>query len=203
MKKTAQQQNEQPAAPRLTAESMAGAASFELEVSTIEIEDVKAWLQRFGEIHRSCELLKERIDLAEAAAYSPRSAAPDGMPHSGGDPVDSLGRTVSRLESLRAKLAAAEAEENSVYSEIDGAIEQIKGKKSAERKMVLQLRYLDLAPWNSVNYAVFGGKTDFIDREESYMRRITYLHSDALKDLSAILDAQRAAETATQADEKI
>lgn len=203
MKKATQRQNEQPAAPRLTAESLTGAAFFELEASTIEIEDVKAWLQRFGEIHRSCELLKERIDLAEAAAYNTKSATPDGMPHSGADPVDIVGRTVARLDSLRAKLAAAQAEAATVCAEIETAIERINGKKSAEKQALLQLRYLDFLRIGEINGVLFGGERDFIEREDSYLRRTTYLQMDALKDLSVILDAQRAAETATQADEKI
>lgn len=193
--------NEQPAAPRLTAESLAGDAF--IEVIPIEIENVKLWLRRYAEAHKNCELLQQRLDMMETAVYGPRSAAPDGMPHGGADPVDTIGRIVARLDSLRAKLAAAQAEENSIFLEIDEAIEQINGKKNAEKRSILQLRYLDLVSWNSVNYAIFGAKPDFLDREESYMRRIVYMHSDALKDLSVILDAQRAAETATQADEKI
>lgn len=202
MKKITQRQNEQPAAPRLTAESLAGAAFFELEASTIEIEDVKAWLQRFGEIHRSCELLKERLDLAEAAAYNTKSSAPDGMPHGGADPVDTIGRTVARLDSLRAKLAAAEAEAATVYAEIETAIERISGKKSAEKQAILQLRYLDLLRIGETNGVLFGGERDFIEREDSYLRRTTYLQTDALRDLAVILDAQRAAETATQSDDR-
>lgn len=201
MKRITQQQNEQPAAPRLTTESLAGAAF--MEVIPIEIENVKLWLRRYAEAHKNCELLQQRLDMMETAAYGSRSAAPDGMPHGGADPVDTIGRTVARLDSLRAKLAAAQAEENSIFLEIDEAIEQINGKKNAEKWSILQLRYLDLVSWNSVNYAIFGANPDFLDREESYMRRIVYMHSDALKDLSAILDAQRAAETATQMDERI
>lgn len=202
MKKATQRQNEQPAAPRLTAESLAGAAFFELEASTIKIEDVKAWLQRFGEIHRSCELLKERIDLAEAAAYNTKSATPDGMPHSGADPVDIVGRTVARLDSLRAKLAAAESEENSVFSEIDEAIEQISGKKSSEKQAVLQMRYLDFMDWEGVNSALFGERQDFLLREDSFLRKTFYIHAAALKKLSVILDAQKPAEAATRSDDK-
>ena len=174
-----------------------------MEVVTIDIENVKSWLLRYSEAHRSCELLKERLDLVEVAAYNTKSATPDGMPHGGADPVDTIGRTVARLDSLRAKLAAAQAEAATVYAEIETAIERISGKKSTEKQALLQLRYLDLLRISEINGVLFGGERDFIEREDSYLRRTTYLQTDALKDLSIILDAQRVAETATQADEKI
>ena len=201
MKQTTQRQNEQPAAPRLTANHRRGLHF--LEVVTIDIENVKSWLLRYSEAHRSCELLKERLDLVEVAAYNTKSATPDGMPHGGADPVDTIGRTVARLDSLRAKLAAAQAEAATVYAEIETAIERISGKKSTEKQALLQLRYLDLLRISEINGVLFGGERDFIEREDSYLRRTTYLQTDALKDLSIILDAQRVAETATQADEKI
>lgn len=114
--------------------------------------------------------------------------------------VDTLGGTVARLDILRAKVEAAKFEGDTIFSEIERAIEKISGSRCAEKRAVLELRYLDMAGWDSVNYAIFGGKTDFLYREDSYLRRIFYIHADALKKLSVILDDQRAAGATTKSD---
>lgn len=171
-----------------------------MEAVTIETSSVKSWLLRFNEAQRTLELLRERLDLAETAAHSPRSAIPDGMPHGSGNPVDALGRTVAKLEKLRSQVAAAEIEANSLYEEIETAIGRIDGAQCAEKRAVLALKYLDLASWTGVNNALFGDKKDFLYKEDSFMRRTFYIHADALKKLGDILDAQKPAEAATRSE---
>lgn len=173
-----------------------------MEVATIETEKVKTWLMRYGEAARSLELLQERLSLAEAAAYSTRSAAPNGMPHGGGNPVDTLGKTVAKLDKLRSQVAAAEIKANSLYEEIETAIGKIGGARCAERRTALQLRYLDSVDWSGVNSALFGDRENFLYKEDSFMRRTFYIHGDALKKLGDILDAQEATEAATRSDDK-
>lgn len=157
---------------------------------------------RYSEAYRTLELLRERLDLAETAAHNPRSATPDGMPHGSGNPVDVLGKTIAKLERLRSQVAAAEIESDSIYEEIEEAIGKIAGARCAEKKSVLQLRYLDCAAWSDVNNALFGDRKDFLDREDSYMRRVFYIHGEALGKLSVILDAQKPAEAAARSDDR-
>lgn len=173
-----------------------------MEAVTIETSSVKSWLLRFNEAQRTLELLRERLDLAETAAHSPRSAIPDGMPHGSGNPVDALGRTVAKLEKLRSQVAAAEIEANSLYEEIETAIGKIGGARCAEKRAILQLRYLDVMSWEAVNNAFFGDRKDFLYKEDSFMRRTFYIHGEALKKLGDILDAQKPAEAATRSDDK-
>lgn len=173
-----------------------------MEAVTIETSSVKSWLLRFNEAQRTLELLRERLDLAETAAHSPRSSISDGMPHGSGNPVDTLGKTVAKLDKLRSQVAAAEIKANSLYEEIETAIGKIGGARCAERRTVLQLRYLDSVDWSGVNSALFGDRENFLYKEDSFMRRTFYIHGDALKKLGDILDAQEATEAATRSDDK-
>lgn len=173
-----------------------------MEAVTIETSSVKSWLLRFNEAQRTLELLRERLDLAETAAHSPRSAIPDGMPHGSGNPMDTLGKTVAKLDKLRSQVAAAQAKADSIYEEIEEAIGKIAGARCAEKKAALQLRYLDVMSWETVNNALFGDKKDFLYKEDSFMRRTFYIHGEALKKLGDILDAQKPAEAATRSDDK-
>ena len=173
-----------------------------MEAVTIETSSVKTWLLRFNEAQRTLELLRERLDLAETAAHSPKTAIPDGMPHGSGNPVDILGSTVAKLEKLRSQVSAAQAKADSIYEEIEEAIGKIAGARCAEKKAVLQLRYLDVMSWETVNNALFGDKKDFLYKEDSFMRRTFYIHGEALKKIGDILDAQKPAEAATRSDDK-
>lgn len=168
----------------------------------IRTDDVKRWLGRYAEVYRSLELLRERLDLAETAAYNTKSATPDGMPRSGGNPVDTLGRAVAKLEKLRAQVSATQAKADSIYEEIEEAIDKIAGARCAEKRTVLLMRYLDLMAWSDVNNALFGDREDFLTIEDSLMRRTFYIHGEALKKLGDILDAQRPAEAATRSDDR-
>lgn len=164
-------------------------------------ERAKIWLNRHVKESKNLESLYNRLEALEEKAYNPRSAAPNGMPHSGGDPVDTVGNTVARMEKLREKIEESRKKVNSLYDEIGGAIAQIDGSDWANQRSVLETRYLDLMEWEEVNSILFGRKKDFYDREDSYLRRTFYIHGKALEKLSAILEAQEAPQTATGAKE--
>lgn len=172
-----------------------------MEVLTIESNEVKAWLQRYSQAWRDYELLLERFTVAETAAHSPRAAIPDGMPHGSGNPVDIVGRTVAKLEKLRAQVSAAKSKVDIIGLELEEAIGKIGGARCVEKRTLLAMKYLDMWEWPDVNRALFGKKSDFLLREDSYQRRTFYIHADALKKLGDILDVQRPAEAATQLDD--
>ena len=124
------------------------------------------------------------------------------MPHGSGNPVDTLGSTVAKLEKLRSQVAAAKSEADSIGLEIEAAIAQIGGARCVEKRVLLEMRYLDMMEWCDINSALFGDKKDFLYKEDSFMRRTFYIHADALKKLGDILDAQKPAEAATRSDDK-
>ena len=173
-----------------------------MEVTKIETCSVKTWLQRYSQAWRSYELLLERLIVAEAVAHSPKSAIPDGMPRGSGNPVDALGSTVAKLEKLRSQVSAAKSKADSIGLEIEAAIAQIGGARCVEKRVLLEMKYLDLMEWGDINRALFREKSDFLLREDSYQRRTFYIHADALKKLGDILDAQKPAEAATRSDDK-
>lgn len=160
--------------------------------TVVDTEAVKKWLRRYESAMRKSEILEERLSEMEAKAFNPKSAAPNGMPHGGGNPVDTLGSTVAKLEHLRTKLEASKKAAYALYNEIDSTIEMITGtgKDAENRKGVLQMRYLDGMSWEEVNSAMFGGNEDFLDREEAYLRRVFYIHGGALADLVPLIPEQ-------------
>ena len=62
------------------------------------------------------------------------------------------------------------------------------GKHGVERRTVLQCRYLDTMAWQDVAYLVFGDRTDYSDKFDSFQRRVFNIHKAALEDLAQVLD---------------
>ncbi len=54
-------------------------------------------------------------------------------------------------------------------------------------RYILQLKYLDGLDWKDIPGELFADKEDFIDREESYSRRMFMIHKKALQNLAELM----------------
>ena len=151
------------------------------------IEQVKEWLLRYRDIQTDIGHQLCRIDEMEAKTTAPRTAQLDGMPHGGGNTIDRMGGDLARLEQLEAECREAITAGNRVYAEIESAVKQIKGSGWADMRAVIRARYLDTCPWSDVAFLLFGKKADFLDKEETYLRRCHKIHARALAALAEIL----------------
>ena len=69
-----------------------------------------------------------------------------------------------------------------LYREINTIIDQsITGSCRAERRTVLKCRYADLFSWHETLEVMFARKPDFMDRYDTYERRMHKYHRDALE----------------------
>jgi uncharacterized protein (UPF0335 family) len=101
---------------------------------------------------------------------------------------DRTASAIIRLEELQETIAALNDTADQIYSEIDVAVEQIRGNGYIDMRAVIRMRYLDLCDWNEVNEMMFSRtKEDFFDRESSYLKRIFRIHKKALEELTALL----------------
>lgn len=155
---------------------------------TPEYEAAKEWLRRFKYIQEDLRALSLRIETLRDMALSPAAPVISGMPRSGSRDNDRIGKQCSVIDLLEREMSDLQDEAAKIYYEIDSAIKTISGKGNADRRLVLQLRYLDLLPWDSICFAVFGGKADFNDREQSYSRRCLDLHKQGILSLMEIID---------------
>lgn len=154
-------------------------------------DDVKAWMRRYADLLREVELLRARADAIRSRAASPPTSALDGLPHSPGFEGDKLGGVIGTADVIEQRVSEKEAQAAEAYQEIDATIQQISGKHAAERKFILQCRYLDRLDWPDVIFLLFGDKDDFGDREDSYIRRTYSIHKAALQDIGEILDENK------------
>ena len=96
-------------------------------------------------------------------------------------------RCIGIADALDREAAEKAQDAAALYAEIDGAIRRLEGNHAAERRTVLQCRYLDGQAWGCVTYLLFGDRVDFNDKEDSFQRRVFNIHKAALEDLAQIL----------------
>ena len=151
-------------------------------------ESIKDYFLQYRELMRENEMLLQRLDHAKMKEYSINSTKLDGMPHSkSGD--DKMASSVSTVLLLEEKARDVAKKAQKLYSDIDEIICLINGKGYADKRTVLQVRYLDCMSWNDVTDSLFGNKDDFLEKEDTYLRRIHKIHVEALQELSEILNA--------------
>lgn len=150
-------------------------------------DQVKEWLSRYAVAAREIGYLRERADAIRTRAASPASSKLDGMPRAPGFAGDRLGDVIGIADALDREADEKEQVAAALYGEIDGAIRQIEGKHGVERRTVLQCRYLDTMAWQDVVYLVFGDRTGYSDKFDSFQRRVFNTHKAALEDLAQIL----------------
>lgn len=148
---------------------------------------VKEWLSRYADAAREVALLRARADAIRDRVASPSSPTLDGLPRSPGFEGDKLGGIIGAADALDREAAEKEQDVAALYNEIDEAIRKIGGKHGVERRTVLQCRYLDTMAWQDVAYLVFGDRTDYSDKFDSFQRRVFNIHKAALEDLAQIL----------------
>ncbi len=151
-------------------------------------DTVKVWLSGYGELIKDVDNILERIEILRERAFSPSSPILDGMPHQKGNRTDRIGHTVAHYDFLEREAKAKFERAKILYKEIDTSIKLIHGKGSADKKAVLQMKYLDLAEWDEVLDMLFMKKENFLEKEDSYRRRVFKLHQVALSELAELLN---------------
>lgn len=141
---------------------------------------MKQWLYRFSASERTLEFLDERIRNLRSQLGDPRSAPFTGMPRGGGDKTDKIGRMLARVEELELQRREQTEKSRHLYDEIEEAISQIQGKRCPEMQAVLRMRHLDGADWETVCEMLFGKRDDFLDRMDTFKRKMFQLYRDAL-----------------------
>ena len=154
-------------------------------------DKIKVWLLRFASMEREAALLRVRADTIRQRATSPTSPTLDGLPRAPGFEGDRIGGIIGTADILDREAAAKEQEAADVYVEIDTALHQIGGKYAAEIRTALQARYLDGLPWSDVSYMLFGDREDFLQKEDTFLRRTMQYHKRGIEALIKILEEEK------------
>ncbi len=149
------------------------------------VDDVKEILRDYRDSEKDIDMQIERLDRIEMKLKSIGSPSLSGMPR---DPSPSNSRMADMI-----------ATKIDLENEIKRSVEELKAKRKSiesiisklrhsEERAVIRLRYIDGMGWDEVLDVLFGGKSDFLDKEESYNRRMYMIHGSALSNMAHVLN---------------
>ena len=96
--------------------------------------------------------------------------------------VDVCGYGAERArDAIGARLRRLREEEEAEHRALS---ELINGLPTPEQRQVLYARYFDGHAWAEVTAVVFGRRPDFLEKADSYERRVYRLHGSALANLN-------------------
>lgn len=151
------------------------------------IEVVKNWLDRYLLLMQDADALILRAETLRCHIKSPQSPNIDGMPRNNSKEVDRIGNLFALIDEIETEAQQKIAEANCIYRELDTTIKRIQGKGSADKRLVLQMKYIDGFKWYDINDALWMNREDYNNRTESYRRRTFKIYQAALLDIAEIL----------------
>ena len=149
------------------------------------VNTVKERLVAYGEREDDISNQQVRLDRIEMRLTSIRSSSPSDMPKSKGVSQDKEAELIAEKIDLENDIKRSQSEQKRERKSIEELLSHL--KKSSE-KAVIRMRYFDREDWSGVSCMLFGGKDDFLDKEESYLRRTYMIHGAALLNMAKYLE---------------
>ncbi len=146
---------------------------------------IKARLQRYTAMLRDIDNQLERLDRMESTMTSPPGPDLSGMPRGSGTPTDRTGMMVIRKLELEEKVKATIEKERAENAAIEVMIDRL---DKPDERAIIRLRYFDRAEWDEITSVLFGDRTDYVDKLDTYQKRTFRLHGSALLALAKVAE---------------
>ena len=158
-----------------------------------DINTVKDWLLEFREREKDIQGQLNRLDVIEMRITSIGSPTLSDMPKSPSPFQDRSAYMIAVKIDLENDIKEQQTEQKRIRKSIEKVV---RGLRKAEERSVIRARYLDcafyhedkLSDWNDVSNTLFGDRGDFLDKEESYLRRVHKIHGSALLNMARYIE---------------
>ena len=148
------------------------------------INDIKQRLRSYRDkLTKDLKNQQLRLDRTEMRLTSIGSPSLSDMPRSSSGPFDRTSYLVAQKVDLESEVVSLQNELIEEWKDIELIIKKL---KNSEEKAVIRMRYHDGMDWNDVADTMFGDKDDYLDKVDTYQRRVFRLHGQALVNMSAI-----------------
>jgi len=156
-----------------------------IETKSYDTEAVKNWLLEYRNMSRDIENQMERLNRIEMKMDSIGSPTLSDMPKSPSPAGDRIADMVAMKVDLESEISGQVARQKEMRGKIETLLRNL---RSPDEKAVIRTRYLDGMGWSDVVDLLFGGNRDFLDKEESYLRRTHKIHGSALLNIARYID---------------
>ena len=145
------------------------------------VQSVRGRLEAYRESERDIAVQSEEYERVKTRLEGLGGQVISDMPKSPNTVADRMSDLISQKIELEEELG----EEITAHREERRNIRQtLKKLKSADERAVIRFRYLLGLGWCDVADAMYGDRTDYLEKESSYLRRVQRLHGQALEHLA-------------------
>lgn len=152
-----------------------------MEEKQYDTDAIKEWLYDYRETERDIDTQVERLDRLDMQMTSVSSPIISDMPRSPSPVYDRAAALVAKKVDLENEIRETMQSQKKKREQIEEILKHI---RSSDERGVIRIRYLDRASWYEVTDILFGGKNDYIDKEETYLRRVHKIHGSALQHIA-------------------
>ena len=152
-----------------------------------DIQSVKDRLCQYRETQREIENQSQMIETIVAMMEGIGAQNITDMPKShspNNDRFTDLLTQKAEIEEEIGEILEHQKEERKYFQNV------LRHVKRADERAVIRFRYLLCMSWDGVANALFGNTTDYLGKEESYLRRVTKLHGRALEHMATYIADQ-------------
>ena len=149
------------------------------------VDKIKAFLVSYKEHDRDIENQLERLDRLETKIIGVGAQVLTDMPKNPSPSNDRITDLLCSKTDLENEIKGMIKEQSDSRRLIEFVIKRF---KKSDEKAVIRMRYIDGLVWTDVTDALFGGKDDYLGKEDTYLRRTTMLHGQALLHMSEYIE---------------
>lgn len=152
-----------------------------MDETRYDVEAVKLRLTEYVENERDIDNQIERLERLTARMVGVGAQVLTDMPKAPSVTNDRMADLLGQKEELEASIRAAVTEQSAERKKIE---QVLKHMRNPDERAVIRMRYLDRSSWLEVRDMMFGGKDDFLEKEETYLRRTHRIHGSALVNMA-------------------
>jgi len=165
-----------------------------MEEKRYDVEAVKQRLYEYRERARDIETQSERLERLVSKMEGAGAQIITDMPRAPSSTGDRISALVEQKMELEAAIQEDIDRQKAERAYFEGLIKRL--RRSDERS-VIRIRYLDCASWNDVVDVLFGGESDYLEKEDVYMQRVHRLHGRALVSMAKYISENEAGRSGT------
>ena len=163
-------------------ESEVSGAARAMDDKRYDIYAVKEKLKSYGEMVKDYSNQCERLERLMIRLEGLGAQNITDMPKSPSPSNDRMSDLISQKIEIEEELGFTYKEIQEERRKMEKAIRSL---RSADQRAVIRSRYIDRETYKEVTNLLFGDRKDYLDKEETYMRRTFQLHGEALVNLAA------------------
>jgi len=160
-----------------------------MEDKKYDVDAVKNRLSEYRDREREIDNQIERLDRHISRMKSVGAQTVSDMPKGTRTSNDRIADMLAMKEEIELEISSLVQIQKEERAAIGGILKKL---KKPDERAVIQMRYFDASDWYGVVDMLFGGKEDFLDREETYLRRTHKIHGSALLNMAKYIEESKA-----------